>query len=495
MMTSTLIIVFLGVSNVGLILFMLFQKRKFKGLNSFVQTIQKFSESLLASSHQVGHVSRDLGEASKEQSDHLQRTVSASHEINSMVERTSQTTETLKSESIRLGEEAKEGRGIVNVLVNSTEELKKGNEHFKSEIDKSIDDLNRALLAIENIAEKTKLINEIVFQTKLLSFNASVEAARAGEQGRGFAVVAEEVGKLAQMSGNVSNEIASIVNSSLATVKDTVGQTKTKVEKLTGETLTMTERNYALVTQCDQIFNKIDNQISSTLELVEQINVASHEQLLGVNDLNLAILKLQEVADRNLLVASQAGEHSQEFSHQAGDLVENVNQVFKILRLHEGAVKLDRFVWSDRLETKIKLIDDEHQILVDKINKLVAALEVHLVDSDNRKLLTSFDDMANYTVEHFSDEENFMQSFQYPQYESHKKIHEKLLNEVAKYRDQITRNALDHKILVNFLRNWLVSHIMGVDMQYAKNYHESSSGSKNQFHHSFHHSNQRAKTA
>lgn len=253
--------------------------------------------------------------------------------------------------------------------------------------------------------------------------------------------------------------------------------------KLTGETIELTERNYKLVNQCDQIFGKIDNQITSTLELVEQINVASHEQLLGVNDLNSAILRLQEVADRNLLVASQAGEHSQEFSHQATDLVSDVNHVFKILRLHEGAVKLDRFVWNDRLETKIKMIDDEHQILVDKINKLVAALEMHLVDHDNKKLLESFDDMASYTIEHFTDEERFMQSFQYPQFESHKKIHEKLLNEVGNFRDQITKNALDHKILVNFLRNWLVSHIMGVDMQYARTFHEAKSPQHQSFQH------------
>lgn len=136
-MTTTIVLVVLGLTNIGLILYIFTQAKKVNGISQFVKSIQKFSESLLASSHQVGHVSRDLGEASKEQSDHLQRTVSASHEINSMVERTSQTTESLKLESIRLGEEAKEGRGIVNVLVSSTEELKKGNEHFKNEIDKS----------------------------------------------------------------------------------------------------------------------------------------------------------------------------------------------------------------------------------------------------------------------------------------------------------------------------------------------------------------------
>ena len=60
---------------------------------------------------------------------------------------------------------------------------------------------------MEQIKDKVNIINDIVFQTKLLSFNASVEAARAGENGKGFAVVAEEVGNLASVSGKAANEI------------------------------------------------------------------------------------------------------------------------------------------------------------------------------------------------------------------------------------------------------------------------------------------------
>ena len=346
--------------------------------------------------------------------------------------------------------------------------MKAGTEYFRNELDQSIKDLNQALLAIEKIAEKTKLINEIVFQTKLLSFNASVEAARAGEQGKGFAVVAEEVGKLAQMSGNVSNEIASIVDSSLKTVKETVAQTKTKVETLTSQSVQKSEENYQLVTQCDEIFSKIDHSITETLSLVEQINTASHEQLIGVNDLNQAIIKLQEVADRNLLVASQSTEHSNEFIHQADDLMKNVTMINHALDTTDKRVVLQKFEWNDRLVLGVNEMDDEHKILVKKINHLVTTLEEQYVQKNLNELLRAYDDMANYTIEHFHDEEKFMQSVEYPQFESHKKIHEKLLNQVGEYRRQLASETLDDKVLVTFLRNWLVSHIMGVDMQYAQ---------------------------
>ena len=72
---------------------------------------------------------------------------------------------------------------------------------------------------IKSIEEKTKVINDIVFQTKLLSFNASVEAARAGEQGKGFAVVAEEVGNLATMSGTSAEEISKLLESSISHIE------------------------------------------------------------------------------------------------------------------------------------------------------------------------------------------------------------------------------------------------------------------------------------
>jgi methyl-accepting chemotaxis protein len=79
-------------------------------------------------------------------------------------------------------------------LVSTVQEVGHGNEKVRQDIIQNYDEIAGISKVIATIEERTKVINDIVFQTKLLSFNASVEAARAGEHGKGFAVVAEEVG-------------------------------------------------------------------------------------------------------------------------------------------------------------------------------------------------------------------------------------------------------------------------------------------------------------
>ena len=83
---------------------------------------------------------------------------------------------------------------------------------------------------INNIKDKTKVMDEIAFQTKLLSFNASVEAERAGEHGRGFAVVAQEVGSLAELSAKAAREIGHIVGSSLDQTTNIIRDSQHTVE-------------------------------------------------------------------------------------------------------------------------------------------------------------------------------------------------------------------------------------------------------------------------
>ncbi|EQC49763.1 methyl-accepting chemotaxis protein [Bacteriovorax sp. DB6_IX] len=91
--------------------------------------------------------------------------------------------------------------------------IKNSNEAILTTTSEGNKKINEIVSVINEISEKTKVINDIVFQTKLLSFNASVEAARAGEHGKGFAVVAEEVGNLAQMSGKAAEEMVKFLES------------------------------------------------------------------------------------------------------------------------------------------------------------------------------------------------------------------------------------------------------------------------------------------
>ncbi|MEC9283174.1 MAG: methyl-accepting chemotaxis protein, partial [Bdellovibrionota bacterium] len=113
---------------------------------------------------------------------------------------------------------ADQGTGVMNRLVNSMEVIEEANKK-----------LNELGSIFEEISSKTSVINDIVFKTQLLSFNASIEAARAGQHGRGFSVVAEEIGNLAQMSGKSATEISNLLSSSEEHVKNIISGTDEKI--------------------------------------------------------------------------------------------------------------------------------------------------------------------------------------------------------------------------------------------------------------------------
>lgn len=432
------------------------------------ENISQIAFDLVGSAEQVAGVSRDLESASLEQLDTLSSTVSASHEISAMIGRTNECAQNLTDRAHLLRGMSDDGGAVVSEMVRSSLETKEESEKFKTEMQASIEDLSSTLTVIKEIAEKTKVINEIVFQTKLLSFNASVEAARAGENGKGFAVVAEEIGKLAQMSGGASNEIAIIVDNSVKAVSQALEKTKARVENLTAQSAEKSDIGYSYAKKCENIFAGIAEKINETTKMIDEISLATKEQAIGIKQLDQSIGHLQEVADRNRLVASQSTQHAKAFETQTKSLVELANY----LKRENGnrgdqKPKLQKFVWNSQYNLGVQSMDEEHMILVDKINNLVGELENQHTKKNIGTLTNVFNDLASYTIEHFSDEEKFMQSINYPQYSSHKKIHEKLIAQVLSYGEQIKKGTLDDQKLISFLRNWLISHIMGVDMQYA----------------------------
>jgi len=436
--------------------------------------ISDVSADLKGSAEQVKGVSLDLNSASEEQLDTINGTMSASHEIKAMVQRTKDHSQSLTEEAVNLKEMAGKGEETVKQMVSSSLEMKEGSEHFRVEMQSSIEELNSSLMSIKAIAEKTKLINDIVFQTKLLSFNASVEAARAGEHGKGFAVVAEEVGKLAQMSGVASNEINTIVERSVKSVTEALDKAKNRVDSLTKDISSKSEVGYKYSKSCEEIFNVISDKISETHMMIQEISSATSEQAIGVELLDKSIMSLQEVADRNRLVASQTTEHANEFDRQTETMNKQLLDLQKALNARSGGhqAQLKYFVWNDSLETGVSEMDEEHKVLVGKINNLVKALEEYRTKKSKEDLLAAFTDLAGYTIQHFKDEEAFMRKVEYPLLASHQKIHQKLIETVVGFGEQIKAGTLDDQRLVSFLRNWLVSHIMGVDMKYGAHANE-----------------------
>ncbi|MBC7466280.1 MAG: hypothetical protein H7256_09830, partial [Bdellovibrio sp.] len=173
---------------------------------------------------------------------------------------------------------------------------------------------------IQEIGTKTKVINDIVFQTKLLSFNASVEAARAGENGKGFAVVAEEVGKLAEMSGNAAKEITSLLDGSIQKVEGIVRDTKMKVEALVADGRSKVEVGANVARQCGEVLNEIVANVASVTQMAGEISVASQEQAAGVSEITKAMGQLDQVTQQNAATSEQTASSAEKLSFQSNNL-------------------------------------------------------------------------------------------------------------------------------------------------------------------------------
>ena len=144
----------------------------------------------------------------------------------------------------------------------------------------SMDEINTQVNAIN---EAISVIDQIAFQTNILSLNAAVEAATAGEAGKGFAVVAAEVRNLASRSADAAKEIKSIVEN--ATKKANDGK------KIAGNMI--------------EGYKQLNGNITHTINLIQDIQNASKEQLLGIEQINDAVNQLDQQTQQNAAVASQ----------------------------------------------------------------------------------------------------------------------------------------------------------------------------------------------
>jgi methyl-accepting chemotaxis protein len=168
--------------------------------------------------------------------------------------------------------------------------------------------VGRAVEAMQTIAAKITIVQEIARQTDLLALNAAVEAARAGEHGKGFAVVASEVRKLAERSQAAAAEIGTLST-------DTV-----KVAQEAGSMLA-----------------KLVPDIKKTAELVEEITAACREQDVGSSQINQAIQQLDKVGQQNASASEQVSSTSEELASQA----EQLQSTIAYFRIDQARGKAD----------------------------------------------------------------------------------------------------------------------------------------------------------
>ncbi len=302
-------------------------------MRAFAEELNKGADEVAGASHSLSATAQELSQATTEQAASLEETAASIEEMASMVAKNSENSNNTASLASQSQASATRGKEVVKTMMASMDEINKSNQNIMEAINQSNREISEIIRVITEIGNKTKVINDIVFQTKLLSFNASVEAARAGEHGKGFAVVAEEVGNLAQMSGNAAKEISSMLEGSIQKVESIVRDTQNRVERLIEEGSTRVEQGTNVARECGEVLNEIVENVSKVTSMATEISSASNEQSKGVAEISKAMSQLDHVTQQNAQTSDATASSSEQLSAQAVNLK---NSVSRLLREIEG---------------------------------------------------------------------------------------------------------------------------------------------------------------
>jgi methyl-accepting chemotaxis protein len=221
----------------------------------------------------------NLSQRTEEQSSSLEETASSMEEMTTTVKQNADNAAQANQLALAARDQAEKGGTVVSHAVAAMSGI---NESSKK------------------IADIIGVIDDIAFQTNLLALNAAVEAARAGEQGRGFAVVASEVRSLAGRSATAAKEIKELIQDSVRKVED----------------------GSVLVTQSGQTLEKIVASVKKVSDIVAEIAAASREQSSGIEQVNRAVMQMDELTQQNAALVEEATAASQAMAEQVRGLNE-----------------------------------------------------------------------------------------------------------------------------------------------------------------------------
>ncbi|BET09490.1 methyl-accepting chemotaxis protein [Pandoraea sputorum] len=257
-----------------------------ESLDQIVRRVRSGTAAIASASGELLAGNTDLSSRTEEQAASLEETASSMEQLTATVKQNADNARQASQLAANASEIAGEGGRVVE----------------------------RAVSSMQDIAASSTKINDIIgvidgiaFQTNILALNAAVEAARAGEQGRGFAVVAGEVRTLAQRSAAAAKEIKSLIETSVGKVEDGSSQVRDA-----GRTMT-----------------EIVQAVQRVTDIMGEISAASSEQSGGIEQVNTAVMQMDQVTQQNAALVEEATAAAGSLEDQARNLREAV-AVFRL---------------------------------------------------------------------------------------------------------------------------------------------------------------------
>jgi len=256
--------------------------RTVETLTSIVARIRQGSDAINAAAGEIAAGNNDLSQRTEQQAASLEETASSMEELTSTVRQNADNANQANRLAMGAKDVAEKGGNVVDQVVRTMSAI---NDSSKK------------------IADIIGVIDGIAFQTNILALNAAVEAARAGEQGRGFAVVAAEVRSLAQRSAGAAKEIKQLITDSVVRV----------------------DEGSKLVDRAGQTMGEIVDSVKQVTEIIADIAAASAEQTSGIEQVNQAVVQMDEGTQQNAALVEEAAASAHSLEQQAEALVRAVS--------------------------------------------------------------------------------------------------------------------------------------------------------------------------
>ncbi|MGH8175897.1 MAG: methyl-accepting chemotaxis protein [Steroidobacter sp.] len=248
-------------------------------LGSVIRDVRKTSGAVDAAASDINSGIDRLSSRTSDQAASLEETASSMEEMTVTVKRNADNARHANQLATEARDQAERGGSVATRAVAAMAEINTSSRR---------------------IADIIGVIDEIAFQTNLLALNAAVEAARAGEQGRGFAVVASEVRNLAQRSATAAREIKELIQDSVAKVQD----------------------GSKLVDESGRHLNDIVAAAKKVADIIGEISSASQQQASGLDQVNGAIMQMDEVTQQNAAMAEETSSVAVSMTSQAKALTD-----------------------------------------------------------------------------------------------------------------------------------------------------------------------------